>query len=65
MIYRIGSLSLLKDEDPYFDTLDDAEDAVLELATFDTGAFGLWEIDEETNNADLLAIAYEHDIFFK
>lgn len=65
MVYRIGSLSMLKDDDPYFDSLDDAEDAVMELATFDVGAFGLWEVDEETNNADLLAIAYEHEIFFK
>ncbi len=65
MNYRIGSLSMLQDSDPYFDMQEEAEEAVLELATWDTGAYGLWEVDTDTNNADLLAIAYEHEIFYK
>lgn len=63
MKYRVGSLSWLKDEDPYFDTQDEAEDEAVQ-ESLDESAYGVWEIDEETNQAELLCIAYQNTLFY-
>jgi hypothetical protein len=63
MKYRIGLLSWLKDEDPYFDTQDEAEDEAVQ-ESLDESAYGVWEIDEETGHAELLCIAYQSTLFY-
>jgi hypothetical protein len=63
MKYQVGCLSWLKDEDPFFDTQEEAENEAL-LECKDESAYGIWEIDEN-GDAELLAIAYHDELFYK
>jgi hypothetical protein len=63
MKYKIGCLSWLKEDDPVFDTQDESEDEAVQ-ESLDDSAYGVWEIDEETNQAELLCIAYQNTLFY-
>lgn len=60
--YQIGSLSCLKDDDPIFNSFEEACDAAVE-ASIDDSVWGVWTAQDQGN--ELLALVYGQEVFEK
>lgn len=63
MSYQIGDLTNIKDDDPVVATIQVAYDRAYQMCEqSDELIVGVWELDEN-GDAELIAIAYQGDVF--
>ena len=60
-MYQIGAIILLKADDPKFEHYWDAVEEAWKRSV-DDSFYGIWDLD---NNAELLAIVYQGELFDK